>query len=122
MRRICNLSGTIMWKDVPIIEFSIVRGIPKCKRLSSEHLPIEFRSRVTDEEALLLFLDERVVPETRIGLKDALKNAGIPYFSMDAILRKFHGCCYEDSYWLRFEESEQWCDFNLKTYFDRKGV
>lgn len=102
MREIGNVAGTVMKKDTPLVKFVVERGEPiEVELLQQTDLPFEFRC-LEPKAAIMEFLDDRVVPETRIGLDKVLKEAGIPYFSMDAILRYGHGVACDDQYWIRF--------------------
>ena len=108
MRRFSDIAGTVMRKNTPIIDFEIKRGdVVKCELLVNDGLPIEFRFPQPKERALALFLDDRVVPETRIGLQKELKKVGILYFDMDMILHYNCGFSIQDDFWVRFPDREQ---------------
>lgn len=107
MRTFRNLNGTIMHKNCPLIAFIIEKGkVVKLQKLS-EKLPYEFQCKVDDEEALLYFLDDRVIPETRIGIQKELQSVGIPYFDPDRILKYNNGSAATDDYWVKFEDGVQ---------------
>lgn len=79
-----------MFEDEEEIHFEIKRGEVVSLDIVGTRLPWEF-SIADKKRALLLYLDELVVPEERIGLQRDLELAGIPYFDMDMILKKFNG-------------------------------
>ncbi len=107
MRRFSNIAGTVMRKNIPLINFEIRRGeVVQCDLLSDD-LPLEFNCPLSKEQALEFFLDDRVIPETRIGLQEELNRVGIPYFDMDMIIRYNCGCSIQDDYWIRFPDKEQ---------------
>lgn len=114
MRRFSNLEGTLMEKDVSLVSFCIERGEVKYCNILSKDLPLEFLGGLPKETALLIFLDDRVVPETRIGLEEDLKRVGIPYFNPDLLLKFNNGFSIEDHYWIRFRSGvqtyQQLCD------------
>lgn len=63
----------------------------------------EYKCRVSDLTATELFMDDRVVPDTRQGLASELKNAGIKYYDPEALIRYNKGVSIEDSYWVDVE-------------------
>lgn len=110
MRQVCNLDGTIMFENTEEVNFTIVRGEVKKVDIVGDFLPIEFRVCKDKAHALLLYLDEVVVPETRIGLQSELAKHDIPYFDMDTILQHFNGYSIHSHHWLRFSEGPQTWD------------
>lgn len=107
MRRFRNLTGTIMLHDEELVRFKIVNGDVTSVQKLSANLPYEFKFKLSDEQAVLYFLDDRVVPETRIGLQKDLERAGIPYFDPDRILMYNNGNTVTDEYWVKFETGPQ---------------
>lgn len=107
MRQIRNLSGTVMWEDLEQVHFTIERGEVTSLDIVGDNLPIEFTFVENKSRALLFYLDEVVVPETRIGLQDTLNRYSIPYFDMDIILKRFNGYTIASHHWLRFDEGPQ---------------
>lgn len=104
MIRVNNLSGTIMFEDNELVKFRVERGeVVFVSVIGTENIPYEFSLYKTPEYALLMFLDDRVVPETRIGLQKDLAIAGISYYDPDAILHLNHGACVSDKYWIQFD-------------------
>ena len=107
MRCFRNLTGTIMLCDEELVKFKIVEGGVTVVQKLSDNLPYEFKSKLSDEQAVLYFLDDRVVPETRIGLQKELEQAGIPYFDADKILMYNNGNTVTDKYWVKFQTGPQ---------------
>ena len=111
MRRFRDLSGEVLFFNESVFTFNIVRGelIDYCIT-GREFLPYEFRLYKSERDAIMFFLDDRVLPETRIGIQEDLKYAGIPYFDMTMIIKYSNGFSFEDNYWVRFSEGIQTWD------------
>ena len=111
MRRFRDLSGEVLFFNESVFTFNIVRGelIDYCIT-GREFLPYEFRLCKSERDAIMFFLDDRVLPETRIGIQEDLKYAGIPYFDMTMIIKYSNGFSFEDNYWVRFSEGIQTWD------------
>ena len=107
MFRFTNLSGTIMWKDEPLVNFIIERGeVTKCEIVAERrsHLPFEFQIGTSNERAVLLFLEDRVTPSTRIGLQKDLQLSGLGYYDPTTILRYNKGWNVSDFYWVMTDD------------------
>lgn len=108
MREFRNLEGEVLFLNKKLFDFKIERGeLIEHNIVCREHMPYEFRFDISEQEAIMLFLDDRVLPETRIGLSEDLKKAGIPYFDMDMIIKRSNGFSLEDFYWVRFATGVQ---------------
>lgn len=108
MFRFTDLAGTIMWKDEPLVEFKIKRGtVVDCEVIGRDscHLPFEFRESIAESKAVLLFLEDRVTPSTRIGLQDDLRLAGMDYYDPTTIIRYNKGWSVSDGYWVRTDDN-----------------
>ena len=100
MRSFGNLSGTVMENDEACIEFEFKRGeLIKINVLKKPNL-FEFDT-MPAEKALLYFLDDRVVPESRIGLQEYLDKAGLGTFNFERIIRYTKGRDVTDDYWIK---------------------
>lgn len=107
MRAIRDLKGTVYRLNKPLIDFEIERGqTTTLDFLDTENLPYEFIQK-NKYTALLAFLDDRVCPDTRIGLQKDLERVGISYFSLDEILKYSNGYSVQDYYWIRFGDGVQ---------------
>ncbi len=107
MFRFTNLSGTIMWKDEQLVNFAIRYGeVIDCDIIAyhSCHLPFEFRVKAPKERAVLLFLEDRVTPSTRIDLQRDLRLSGLDYYDPTTILRYNKGWNVSDYYWVRTDD------------------
>ena len=106
MIRIGSMDATLMWRDKPLFHFVIERGeVIRYEFLCSRDdrdLVYEFDFYQSPRKAILEFLDDRVVPETRQGLQHDLKCAGMPYYDPELILKFNHACCVTDCWWLQF--------------------
>lgn len=117
MFRFTNLSGTIMWKDEPLVNFIIERGeVTDCEIVAEcrPHLPFEFQIGTSNERALLLFLEDRVTPSTRIGLQKDLQLSGLSYYDPTAILRYNKGWNVSDYYWVRTDDDSDMAFADVK--------
>lgn len=82
-------------KDYVVIHCEILADVKEC--------PVEFWWAKTPEDALLLYLEERLPPETRIGLSKTLRAAGIPYYDPERIIKYSHGYNVSDKEWIQLE-------------------
>lgn len=114
MIRLGNLGGTVMFRDIPILSFKFVDDmLESCQLLSDKYLPFEFADHKIDEYLIRLFWDSRIVPETRIGLKEDLEDMGLPYYIPECIIRIQNGRTYGDSFWLMCDNDNKcWEDIN----------
>lgn len=120
MREFGNLKGEVLFLNKVLFNFEIERGeLIHYNIVCREHLPYEFRLCKSESKAIMFFLDDRVVPETRIGLSEDLKRAGIPYFDMDMIIQRSNGFSLEDYYWVRFKEGIQTWEDLIYQHFGR---
>jgi len=55
---------------------------------------------------LLLYLKDRLPPETRIGLQWYLKAAGIPYYDPERIIKYSHGYNVSDKECIQLDGGE----------------
>lgn len=104
MDDIRNLSGVLMRRDEPLVRFRVIDyEVTQCEILAAiNRCPVEFRWAQTKEEALRLYLKERLPPETRIGLHRTLQAAGIDYYDPERIIRYSHGYNVSDKEWIQF--------------------
>lgn len=105
MDSIRNLSGVLMRKDIPLVKFSVEDYVvTECEILTGiENCPVEFRWAKTSEQALLLYLEDRLPPETRIGLHKTLIAAGMPYYDPEKIIKYSHGYNVSDKEWIQLD-------------------
>lgn len=93
--------------SVPIVKFLYDRGTLLSVELLVEQsrLPYEYKLSDSVHEATQLFLEDRVVPETRQGLEKELISVNIPYYDPVALLKYNKGVSIEDNYWINLEET-----------------
>lgn len=105
MFKVSDLEGTLMRVDDEQICFKIEKSevVDMAVVCDRKKLPYEFRLCKSDKRALLMFLEDRTVPETRIGITEALKKAGIPYYDPAMILKLNHACSVSDGWWIRYK-------------------
>ena len=114
MIQLCNLGGTIYYRDLPIVTFKYkhdrlqyVSEINKeCKVLPFEFLGID---KVTDN-LLRCFFDARIVPETRIGLNEELLKTPVKYYNPERIIRYQKGTCIHDDFWVKCDDDNECWD------------
>ena len=102
MKNFHSMKGYIMKNDLPIVRFRYEGGIlVEAKVLADRvQLPIEYKCKVSDLMATEIFMDDRVVPDTRQGLLPELKRIGINYYDPEALIRYNKGVSIEDDYWV----------------------
>ena len=96
------MKGYIMKGDQPIVRFRCEGGtlVEAEVLVDRKVLPIEYKCRVSDLTATELFMDDRVVPDTRQGLLPELQKVGIKYYDLEALIRYNKGVSIEDEYWI----------------------
>lgn len=98
-----NFDGLMLWKDTPILDFTIKDGeILKWEKHeeNSNDYPIEFTYDFTPH-GLNSFLENRLVPPTRQDLQRVLHDLGINEYNWDDIIAANYGLCTDDCYWFR---------------------
>ena len=100
MKSFGNLAGTFMWRNIPQIEFRFRKGELVKFNVINKPNSYEFRF-ASEEKAFLLMMNDRLVPETRIGIQKDLKKIGIPYYDVQKILEYTHGFSITDDYWIK---------------------
>lgn len=99
-----TFSGYIMQEDNALVQFQMEKGsVVSCRILDKDHVPYEFRLCDNPRRAAWFFLEDRVVPSTRIGIDEDLKKVGLPYYDPTLLLKFNHGYSVSDRYWIRFE-------------------
>lgn len=99
-----TFSGCIMKEDLALVEFSMEKGVvTECRILEEEQVPYEYRICKNPRKATWFFLEDRVVPSTRIGINEDVKRVGLPYYDPTLLLKYNHGYSVTDLYWIRFQ-------------------
>lgn len=77
--------------------------------------PIEVRARLGDidiysgvmnDKAVRKFIEDRVVPETRVNIKEILEELGFKNYSAYAIFKKALAKCDLDDFWIDFNNEK----------------
>lgn len=72
-------------------------------------LPFEFSVRGINKESFQLFLNDRVMPSTRQGMRALLEWADIPFYDVALIARRNYFSSCNDHFWIQPEgESVTW--------------
>lgn len=128
MDGIRNLSGMLMRENDCLVRFTVQDYLViSCEILTDvKNCPVEFLWAKTKEDALMLYLKDRLPPETRIGLSMTLQAAGIPYYDPEKIIKYSHGYNVSDKEWIQldgenytFEEIEERAARESKVLYDR---
>ena len=118
-----SFSGTIMIDNTELVHFEMHKGnVKECTILAEKLVPYEYRICDDVKRATWFFLEDRVVPSTRIGIDEDLKKVGLPYYDPTMLLKFNHGYCVSDHYWIRFdgenltyEELKKWAMSTMQT-------
>lgn len=103
MIRLGNLGGVLFFRDTPIAKFQFKKDRLQYAELFTKDpaiLPFEFMDGKINEHKLRCFWDARITTETRIGLEEELKKAGMDYYDPETIIRYQKGISIDDKYWL----------------------
>lgn len=106
--KVGNLGGTIYFDSIPLVRFKFIKGsLVFSELLNTNHvLPFEFEDMGINEESIIKFFDERITPDTRIGIHERLKETPIEYYYPERIIRYSSGRCIHDRYWLECDDDE----------------
>lgn len=99
-----NLSGTIMYKDTPVFDFSIVNGeLVKYRqyREDSVNLPPEISLWGYSYDNINCFFRRRVVKDGAMWITEYLHAMGMEKYDFESIVRFHHGKNYLDNYWIK---------------------
>ena len=106
-----NLGGTLYFSDVPLFRFKFIRdylvSIEMIVSREDKRLPIEFEiNKLSDNEKLHVFFEDRTTPETRYGVQESMRNSPIKYYYPERIIRYSNGRSVQDPYWLECDNDE----------------
>lgn len=102
-KHLYNFSGTLLWKDLPIVDFTVANGEYTEWVMHPEnraYYPVEFWNQ-TWYGSLHQFIDVRIVPITRQGLDEVLQDIGLTEYTWDGIIKANYGLCTDDCYWFK---------------------
>ena len=104
-----NLGGTLYFSDVHLFKFKFERDCLKSIEMlvdrTDKRLPIEFEiNKVSDNEKLHIFFEDRTTPETRIVLQESMSNSPIEYYYPERLIRYSNGKSVQDPYLLECDD------------------
>lgn len=112
-----DLAGTLMYRDTELASFNIKDGVAQEFRLigsDADCFPFEMM-KYKNGSTLVNALLARIVPETRQGLLEELREAGICRYDISAILRLQNASSFDDDFWVRFSDGPQtWSELLAK--------
>ena len=113
-----SVNDTLMHKDTPVAELILDEATGSIqhidKLLHGEHLPVgvSIRHGVADRAALNEWWEDRSIPASRSGLREALEILGMA--SSKLLLSRCYGLSLSDHYWIKPADSDlTWHDVNF---------
>lgn len=113
-----SVNDTLMHKDTPVAELildEVTGSIQRIdKLLHGEHLPVgvSIRHGVADRAALNGWWEDRSIPASRSGLREALEILGMANSKL--LLSRCYGLSLSDHYWIKPADSDfTWHDVNF---------
>ena len=103
MYKVNNYGGTLYLIDEPILRFKYRDSDLVELELfdfDPKRLPFELAGVKINQHYMDLFLKNRTVPPTRIGLKESLAKTPIPYYDRELLLRYSRGRECNDKFWI----------------------
>ena len=103
MYKVNNYGGTLYLNDEPILRFKYKNSDLVELELfdfDPKRLPFELAGVKINQHYMDLFLKNRTVPPTRIGLKESLAKTPIPYYDPKLLLRYSRGRECNDKFWI----------------------
>ena len=112
------MNYTLMHKDIPVADLTLDEATGSIQRidvlLHGEHLPVgvSVRHGVADRAALNEWWEDRSIPASRSGLREALESLGVA--SSKLLLTRCYGLSLSDHYWIKPAGSElTWHNVNF---------
>lgn len=99
------MNYTLMHKDIPVADLTLDEATSSIQRvdelLHGEHLPvgIPVQHGVADRAALNEWWEDRSIPASRSGLREALETLGVA--SSKLLLSRCYGLSLSDHYWIK---------------------
>ena len=104
-RQVTPVNYALMHKDIPVVEIALDEATGSIQRidelLHGEHLPVgvPVRHGVADRAALNEWWEDRSIPASRSGLREALETLGVA--SSKLLLSRCYGLSLSDQYWIK---------------------
>ena len=112
------MNYTLMHKDIPVADLTLDEATGSMQRidvlLHGVHLPVgvSVRHGVADRAALNDWWEDRSIPASRSGLREALETLGVA--SSKLLLTRCYGLSLSDHYWIKPAGSElTWHNVNF---------
>ncbi len=112
------MNYTLMHKDIPVADLTLDEATGSIQRIDAllhgEHLPVgvSVRHGVADRAALNEWWEDRSIPASRSGLREALETLGVA--SSKLLLTRCYGLSLSDHYWIKPAGSElTWHNVNF---------
>lgn len=121
MKGVRNLEGTFMYCNEPIFTFKFERGdlieFELIYTKDQDLLPYDFILNGINFHSVVDAIEDLVTPSYRHRIEEDLREAGIPYYSIDKILRYNNGISPSYPFWVKFKDGPQ----TYKEAFLRRG-
>ena len=104
-RQVTPVNYTLMHKDISVADLTLDEATGSIQRidelLHGEHLPVgvPVRHGVADRAALNEWWEDRSIPSSRSGLREALETLGVA--SSKLLLSRCYGLSLSDHYWIK---------------------
>lgn len=112
------MNYTLMHKNIPVVNLTLDETTGSIQRIDAlfhkEHLPVGVlvRHGVTDRAALNEWWEDRSIPASRSGLREALETLGVA--SSKLLLSRCYGLSLSDHYWIKPADSKlTWHNVNF---------
>ena len=99
------MNCTLMHKDIPVADLTLDEATGSIHRIDAllrgEHLPVgvSVRHGMADRAALNQWWEDRSIPASRSGLREALETLGVA--SSKLLLTRCYGLSLSDHYWIK---------------------
>ena len=112
------MNYTLMHKDIPVANLTLDEATDSIQRIDAllhgEHLPVgvPVRHGVAERAALNEWWEDRSIPASRSGLREALETMGVA--SSKLLLARCYGLSLSDHYWVKPADSDlAWNQINF---------
>lgn len=117
---ICDIAGTLYYKDTQLIEFEIHNmKLIYAKDLSGGKLyPFEFAYMGLSYLSFNTFFNQRVVRENAMYMRDYLDCMGLDHYDFEELIKKMNGWNAVGNFWVRFKDmgAQCWNDIITQKY------
>lgn len=117
-KAVVPVNYTLMHKDIPVADLTLDEATGSIQRIDAlfhgEHLPVGISAHhgVVDRAALNDWWEDRSIPASRSGLREALETLGVA--SSKLLLTRCYGLSLSEHYWIKPTDSGlTWHDVNF---------